>query len=666
MFSTLLEVGLVAGLVALYLAPVRWALALVLAVVLLVPSGIVVPHSPSAQITIPRLAVAVFGLGMLAKNRQGLVTGAFRPTRMHFVLGAYLLGTFFVGVTLAGSQITTRAALRDWWSISEEVVFFAAVLAALRSLDLWWAARLATGLVLVTAGIAVIEHVTRHGYSAFWYRHFLNALPGGDRSVLSLQTRGGQVRVQAASLFALEFGWVSAMWLPLVTVVALWCRRRILFVGPAVVAVAIAWTYSRSVWSGLAAGALVLVVGSRADRKVVAAVLVAGLVTAAALVASPSLRAPYHAPDTVGSSRSRVTRAQLVAHAVAGHPYHGLGFGGLTQLGLRGTDVSYVLVYAELGVLGLVLIVLVFGTALGEGVASLRMPAGRERSLAAAAVSGIVLSAIAAGAYDFVGIEQSMLTVLFLTAFAVAVRERHVTAPSRRGRWFRMPARWALAIVAAGLVLGTALWWFAPRHWAGTWRIETVQARRLDEENSPGHEAFPGTLLRDTVCDLAHQAALARGNVTLACPQSFLNPLGAGIGDVRIQAPTRQEVDAVASDVFVPAARYLPGFGAQLIEPVTEGMPTWARTAPVSCGLLGLAAAVLLPPPRRRGGSRDTSGGVPSGGVPSGGVLSGGVMELGRPGLGLGQGTVAGPGPGRDGGVLEPFVPRGDEDPVRE
>src|SRR6266568_401630 len=127
MFSTLLGVGLVAGLAALYLAPVRWALCLVLAVVLLVPSGILVPHSPSAQITIPRLAAVGFGVAMAVRTRRGRLDRAFRPGRMHFVLGVYLLGTFLIGVTMAGRQVSTRAALRDWWSVAAEVVFFAAV-----------------------------------------------------------------------------------------------------------------------------------------------------------------------------------------------------------------------------------------------------------------------------------------------------------------------------------------------------------------------------------------------------------------------------------------------------------------------------------------------------------------------------------------------------------
>ena len=108
------------------------------------------PHSPSAQLTVNRLAVAAFATGVLVKVRKGTAPGAFRPTRMHVVLAVYLGATFILGVVTAPAQVATRASLRDWWSILEFAVFFAAVLAVLRHIDLWWAARAAVSVVLVT------------------------------------------------------------------------------------------------------------------------------------------------------------------------------------------------------------------------------------------------------------------------------------------------------------------------------------------------------------------------------------------------------------------------------------------------------------------------------------------------------------------------------------
>src|SRR5207244_2607583 len=161
-----------------------------------------------------------------------------------------------------------------------------------------------------------------------------------------LGTRGGASRAEVAAQFPLEYGWVTAILLPLVTAVGLSSRRLLVRLAPALVLAGIVVSVSRSPVLASAVAALVLLVGVRFDLRIRLPLLCAAGVVVLLLVFVPSLTSPFSSASHTNSASIRVDRLPPIMQAVAPRPYQGLGLGGLAVRGLPGVDDSYVLLYA--------------------------------------------------------------------------------------------------------------------------------------------------------------------------------------------------------------------------------------------------------------------------------------------------------------------------------
>src|SRR5204862_468580 len=74
-----------------------------------------------------------------------------------------------------------------------------------------------------------------------------------------------------------------------------------------------------------------------------------------------------------GSIDVRIQRIAPITASVATHAFGGLGFGGVSNLGFQAVDSSYLLLYGDVGVIGLTMFALLYATAVvmvGRGVTS--------------------------------------------------------------------------------------------------------------------------------------------------------------------------------------------------------------------------------------------------------------------------------------------------------
>lgn len=182
-------------------------------------------------------------------------------------------------------------------------------------------------------------------------------------------------------------------------------RRRPLYLAPlAVLVPALVLTNSRGAWGAAVVGAVVAV-AIAAGRRVVALVAAGGATLGLALLLvlplAPADRAPYW---------------EFARHIVSLHPLAGAGAGTFPALyhgALAGQDAHslYLQALAELGVVGLVLIVALFFVPLGSAL---------RRGLAAPA-AGLVVFVLAAGVdWDW---QLPAVTVAALALAAAGIRE---------------------------------------------------------------------------------------------------------------------------------------------------------------------------------------------------------------------------------------------------
>jgi hypothetical protein len=259
------------------------------------------------------------------------------------------------------------------------------------------------------------------------------------------------------------------------------------------------------------------------------------------------------------------------------------------------------LLYAEVGILGVLAWLAVLVVALVVGFASLRAPPGPLRAVAAACLAGMVLIPAAAAAYDFADVPQSGWTLSVLLALAVAIAEISPRREVRR-RW-----RWSnrALLPMAGFVAGAVVFAVTPAHSAATYRFETIAP--IWVANAPKPETFTGSVLAETACAVMTEPPQSTG-VSIECRRVDLTqPAWLGVGELRVQAGSADQVRAVSADVLDRAKGVVPGVSASPLGGIQSGRPTWARTAPVWFALSCLILALLIPPmTRHRDGPEHT------------------------------------------------------------
>lgn len=596
MISTLLGIA-IALVVARYLVrtSIKVALVSLLSITLLIPGTVLAPGSFSGHTTIHRIVLGIFVLNIVRKIAlRQIPASVLRPTRLTIALAAWVVVTFTIGVALADPAISVGFSTFLWIFVLDHGVFFYFVVAAIRAIDdPWWFARTLTGLMVVSAGIAVYEHYA--GVSvARWLSKLIRG--SGYLGVPALSTRGGEVRSQAGFDFPLAYAWSATALLPLVIVVATRARRWIVRFAPALVVLSVAWTYTRSAYVGVAAAGLLLLLTSGFDRRIAGFVTAGIVVVGLAIAVTPVLDRTFSSPEVSGSTEVREERFPLVLSSAAEHPYFGRGLSSVSEQGIRTTDSSFLLVYAEMGVVGLAGLVLLMLVTVCFVAPAIRAPPP-DRLLGAAAFCGVVLVVVSGAFLDVFNVSGSARAFWAMAALGVVVGERAgVRWPVPRG-WRLLSRAWILAVtVAAGFLLIANT---APRA-SMVMRFTTRSATFETVSNGPA--PFIGTMLVNTTCEIFESRVAAAGhNATCYDLRSET-----GIGDVRIEAPDPASLDRIARSAATVVRSRLRSPRFYLMDVDHHVRPTWVRTAPVWMGIAGAAFAVLVPPlpPMRRRRSR--------------------------------------------------------------
>ena len=583
--------------------PLRVALVVLISALLLVPSGLVPPHSPSSVLSVQRLVAAALIMNVLLRIRRGEVSGrVFEVTPVHAMFLAFLGVAFVLGVSLAQPNVTATTSSHIWANYLGEFVIFIAALATFRAIgDTTFAVSAIASVFLVSAGIGIIEHITGSSYERLLFRGTPEF-----RNVAALGHRGGEVRIRVASDFALSYAWVATALVPVFVVAAVARLRRWLpvAVGLSAVLIAIYWTHSRSVFAALVIGLLVLAIVGRSLR-VVALNLTTIAVMAAAYFASASIVHNLSAGIAQGSIDVRLQRIAPITASVATHAFGGLGFGGVSNLGFQAVDSSYLLLYGDVGVIGLTMFALLYATAVvmvGRGVLATDP---RQRLIAAAITVGVVTMIVAGFVYDTESQLFDQYVLWLLVALGIVVAERSMGQP----RWLSRPTVPRLAAVASAFGVGLIVYFATPTHVGQTFVFSTLSRFQETVEDPPN----TGTALINSVCGVTSVGSFSGHGVELSCqdtnaglaPQALLAGQvrgGPGQGELHIQAPDarRAFTTVQAIERTVHAAPHLQQVAFHRVGAFSKGRPTVQRTAPVWLPMIAGVAVLLLPRRRRR------------------------------------------------------------------
>lgn len=437
----LLGLSVLAAMAAALL-PLRWAFLVLVAGEVLIPATLVVPNDGVSALTVERLILLGVAANLVVRRQRGeLPAGLARPGRTHAAWAGWLLVAVVTGGLLATPGVPLDGTWRSLLGIFEQFAFFAVALACARVLDDHTILRTLGGVLVVSAGIGILEHVTRASFG-----HFLFAgVPSQQATdaAAPLQPHGGGVRVRAGAEFALQFAWISAALLPALLVAPLRRRRTggppgafalgWRFVAVLAVLAAVYWSYTRSVLAAGVVIAVVLAVGVW-DRRAGLPALGVLLAGAAVGLGVASVRAHFalDLSASTGPTGIRLQRLPIVLSVASATPWHGIGLAGLNSVGIPTTDSTWLRVYAETGTLGLAALLVVLGTGLAAAARGLLAPSAAARALPAAAVAGMCCLLVSAFAFDTFTLENSGLLYWLLAAVAIASAERSL-GPARAG-----------------------------------------------------------------------------------------------------------------------------------------------------------------------------------------------------------------------------------------
>lgn len=591
----------VIGCILALFAPLEVGFGAVLGAWMLIPAGLILPGLLHVML-VDRIILGAFALRLVLRSgRPGEPDGsAYRLAPVHGALAALLVIGYLDGVALAPGSFHNNLVV--WLTLADTALLFVVALAVLRTIGVWRVLRPLAVVVSMAVGIGIIERISGHGWAHYLTEHVPFAYQSSF--IFPLATRGGAVRAQAASEFALEFGWVLVMLIPLlVGAVIIWIernrswgrRRELLVLLPVAAAAAVVFSGSRSAEVALAVGAVLLVMAAGAPRRLVLGLAVVVVAVLVVVGLEPSLILKPFTSASPNSIQSRLHRLPILFSLVVHRPYAGIGYSGYNGV-LVGADDGYALTYLQLGVIGLlswvVLLVTVFVTALR----TLRAPVGSTtRLLGPACALGVVAVAAAALGYDLTFTEQSMWTLGLLSALAVVLSEglpRRARASSRS--WGR------LALPAAGALVGVAVLAMAPLNWSRSYTIYLISPGELAATNA-SLITWTAQQLAPTVCGYITSPPFQRSGAQLRCtePTDFEKLAWPAQVVVSIAGPSAAVVNSEARHALRTFEKYkYPRAVADA--PMASGKSALASTAPLSGAVAGAGAAVLIPPLRRR------------------------------------------------------------------
>ena len=585
------------------------ALATLLGVAVLVPTPLVVPHMHFALFTVQRLLalVAVVRVLRMAAERRPS-TSLRRPDPARLALLAVITVSFAVGIVATATSGYSVDATLSLATLGAQLAFLLACTVLVRELETpWHALAIAGGVLGVDLGIALIEHAV-DGAWGHWVMGHLEGQGNLDASH-PLAVRDGQTRVRGGSEFALQFAWITLMLLP-AALVTLARRRAGLLLGAGAAGaagLAIYWAYSRSALAALVAVVVLVALLARGGRDagrdptsgrasgLALAGMAAGLF-AYALV--PSLPSHLQAGGSDASVVTRFHKLVPIFARVAEHPFRGLGLGNLSGSGYHTTDNALLLTYVEVGVVGLVALVLLMVAVVAHGLRAYVVARPEERAAAGACLVGVLAYLASAQIYDAFSLLQGPQVLWFLVAVATVVAER--AGRPVRVRRPRLPHVAGTAL--AGLAVGLGAWALAPTH-VGLHAVVTAEPAFRDA--LPYDTYNGGKYLLTTACTVGDETAATMPDVSFDCRS--VPPTG-GTGTIYLQAPTRARL-AEARGHIVTAMRDAGGVTALQVHdtgPARTGRPSLLVTAPAWVPLSALGLLLLVPwplvplPPRRR------------------------------------------------------------------
>ena len=566
-------------------APVRTVFVVLVIGLSLIPPLAHVPTGVTSQVFIVRVLLVAAALGLLIRIRRGEADGARFGGHPVFVLALLAVAVTLVnGVALVHDPANLGTSVQRYLLFADQVLVLFVLCAVLRAVDdLVWAAKVIVLAFTGAALVGIIENTT--GYRP------VAAIFGSVSPLLNatLTTRGGFKRPRGTFEFAQEFGLVLAFVVPL-AVAWITLRRRSVFpvIACALIVIVSLLTISRSAVIAMGVGALVLVIFSR-SRSIRAAALVGlGGVLIATVVFS-SWWAAFSGSDTTASVEARFDRPPVVAGLVANHPWTGVGLSGIEDQVLV-TDNQYVLTYAEIGVVGTVALgALWIGivVALGWGLFS---PPSPERMVLVGCLAGVVGGLVGAATIDLFTLGGSRVFWL-LAALGLVAAER--IAPPLRLTTRRSLVVPGLLAAGAGMAIGVIAIAVYPRTAARDFVFVSWPTRAESKGTIAGVDI--SAVYAETVCE--HTAALDR---TSANAEFYCRALrdANGVGDVRIAAGDRQQLDQAVHDEQ-SIGNVLSGFQLLSNGPVIDALPNAVRTAPVWLAAL-FAFVVWIPRLRPR------------------------------------------------------------------
>lgn len=573
--------------IAVLVLPLRAAFAELVVAVLLIPATLPVPNPITTYLTVTRLLVVVAAIRLVAAVRLGrLPRDTLRWTSLQTAVALFLGASFLAGIVLAAPTTSFGGVSTEWYDLVDQFVFLLVAIGYVRAIgNLRWVLGLVTVALLASVGMAVIEHATRWSWG-----HWLFAYQRVQADASHpLEVRAGSVRVRAGAEFALEFGWIAVILLPAVLAWVAGLRRWLVpaigLVG--VVLLAEYWSYSRSALAAFGVIALVMAVAAR-ERRMVLFTGVALAVGVTVFALAHSLQSGYVGLPS-GYVDVRVNRLPEIFRLAAPHPLYGLGLSGLSSSGVPTTDTTYLQLYGDTGLLGLVTAVAMLLTAAGSAVPALRSPVRMDRLAGAAACASTLAMIVAGVASDAIRPLMAAHSFWLMAAVGLVASEHTVG-------W--MPAfipRSPRLVIGTVLVTELAAWAvvaISPVHFAQQFQFSTLPVAR--ETRAIEDPFTAGIELVNTVCGLVTSVGQdeVRGD-RFDCR----NPkIAAGVGELRVQGFTRAEVDTGKQRVTekVAGARLL-AFKLIPVSGIASGRDTAITWAPFWAPALAVLVLLLVP-----------------------------------------------------------------------
>ena len=591
------------GVLVVLFASIEVATGCLIAFWLLVPGLLIVPYAPHLLL-VDRLVLYVFALRLVLRSgRTGQPNGrAFALTPVHGALAALLITAYTAGVLLAPRSVSLAGDLHAFLYVLDLVILFVVVLAAVRTIGVRRVVDLIVWGVLVAVIVGFVERATKFSWGQFFFKH----LPASYTSPIApgtLSVRGAAVRSQGAAQFALEYGWVLAMMLPLTVAATIrWSHgreswRKVMLLLPIAVFVAVVFSGARSAVIAAAVATLLFLIATGGDRRLLRWL---GVVAAAALLVAlfdPSLvTAPFTAGSATDPASVRLERLPFLFSLVVHRPFIGLGFNGVSNV-FGGVDNGYALMYATIGVVGVTAWVVLLVTSSATTARTLWSPRGTDtRNVGAACLIGVIAVVFAMATYDLVSTLQSQWALVVLAAVGVAAAETVLRPERVRRRW-----GYRALLPLAGLGVGCLLFVSAPLASSQTFTI-VLTAPWLDFTNGGPVNTYDGTALSNTLCGAVTSPDVVAPGTRVDCLQlgtiePFAFPAEAS---VTVSGATPPAVNAEVRHAFDPIASHMQMTG-DATQPVQTGRPAWATTAPFWCAVVGLLLMLLVPPvPLRR------------------------------------------------------------------